>query len=132
MLERITPPNHSLAGLQPVVSCGQLIPEDMCSVSSGMAVWRTAPATLRDVMLDREAVEGRLGDCPALERAWLLALPDRTPEALDEGARLLAESWDRFKPGSSGQGLAGGDAVCTGDPPRPLNRRGSSLGRCGL
>jgi tetratricopeptide (TPR) repeat protein len=67
-------------------------------VSSGAEIWRTDPATLRDVVLDRNAVEERLGDCPPLERVWLLSLLGREEEALSEGFKLLADSRDRFKP----------------------------------
>lgn len=67
-------------------------------MSSGAEVWRTDPATLRDVVLDRDAVEERLGDCPPLERVWLLSLLDREEEALSEGFKLMADSPERFKP----------------------------------
>ena len=68
------------------------------AVTAGRDIWRTDPATLRDVILDRKAVEARLGDCPPLERVWILSLLDRHEEALDEGHRLLESSGDRFKP----------------------------------
>lgn len=61
-------------------------------------VWTTDPATLRDVVLDTEAMEGRLEDCPALERVWILALLGRTGEAIEEGQALLAASGSRFRP----------------------------------
>ncbi|WP_240987090.1 tetratricopeptide repeat protein [Arthrobacter sp. Soil736] len=67
-------------------------------MGSGAEIWRTDPATLRDVVLDRKAVEGRLGGCPPLERVWLLSLLGRDKEALDEGWKLLADAGDRFKP----------------------------------
>ncbi|APX04641.1 hypothetical protein [Arthrobacter sp. QXT-31] len=67
-------------------------------MTAGGDIWRTDPATLRDVILDRDAVEARLGDCPTLERVWILSLLDRHEEALDEGHRLLESSGDRFKP----------------------------------
>ena len=67
-------------------------------MSSGAEIWRTDPATLRDVVLDRNAVEERLGGCPPLERVWLLSLLGRDEEALSEGFKLLADSRDRFKP----------------------------------
>lgn len=67
-------------------------------MSGGAELWRTDPRTLRDVVLDREAVEIRLAGCPPLERVWFLTLLDRDEEALDEGLRLLAESRDRLKP----------------------------------
>jgi tetratricopeptide (TPR) repeat protein len=60
--------------------------------------WRTDPATLRDVVLDRTAVEDRLADCPNLERVWLLSLLGRDDEALNEGRKLLVDSPDPFKP----------------------------------
>lgn len=31
-------------------------------------IWVMDPATLRDVVLDRDAMEARLGECAALER----------------------------------------------------------------
>lgn len=61
-------------------------------------IWETDPATLRDVVLDREAMETRLLGCPALERVWVLALLDRTPEAIHEGVRLLDAASDRLRP----------------------------------
>jgi tetratricopeptide (TPR) repeat protein len=67
-------------------------------VGSGAEIWRTDPATLRDVVLDPGPMEDRLGGCPPLERVWLLSLLGRNQEALDEGRTLLAEWRDRFKP----------------------------------
>lgn len=64
----------------------------------GDDIWRTDPGTLRDVILDRIAVDARLGECPPLERVWILSLLDRHEEALDEGHKLLESSADRFKP----------------------------------
>lgn len=61
-------------------------------------IWRTDPATLRDVLLDRAAVESRLEGCPPLERVWILSLLGRDEEAVAEGRRLLADSQDRFRP----------------------------------
>lgn len=61
-------------------------------------IWRTDPVTLRDVVLDREAMEARLTQCPALERVWILCLLDRTGEAITEGKKLLAGSTDRLRP----------------------------------
>lgn len=68
------------------------------AMSSGPKIWRTDPATLRDVVLDRNAMEDRLGDCPPLERVWFLSLLGRDEEALEEGRKLLAESRDTLKP----------------------------------
>ena len=67
-------------------------------VTAGGDIWRTDPATLRDVIVDRDAVEARLGDCPMLERVWILSLLDRHEEALEEGHQLLESSEDCFKP----------------------------------
>lgn len=64
----------------------------------GDDIWRTDPATLRDVVLDREAMEARLTRCPALERVWILCLLDRTREAITEGLELLAGSTNRLGP----------------------------------
>lgn len=61
-------------------------------------IWRTDPNTLQDVILDRPAVEARLGECPPLERVWILSLLGRHDEAREEGQQLLARSQDRFKP----------------------------------
>lgn len=61
-------------------------------------MWAVDPATLRDVILDREAVQRRLGDCPGLERVWFLSLLGRTEEAIKEGGALLESSADRFRP----------------------------------
>ena len=46
----------------------------------------------------RNAVEARLGDCPPLERVWILSLLDRHEGALDEGLKLLenAQEAGRF------------------------------------
>lgn len=60
--------------------------------------WTTDPATLRDVVLDTEAMQSRLDDCPALERVWILSLLGRTEEAIEEGQALLAASSSRFRP----------------------------------
>jgi tetratricopeptide (TPR) repeat protein len=61
-------------------------------------IWATDPATLRDVVLDREAMQARLEDCTALERVWILSLLGREEEALTEGLALLAASRDRLRP----------------------------------
>jgi tetratricopeptide (TPR) repeat protein len=61
-------------------------------------LWQTDPASMRDVVLDREALESKLQDCTALERVWILALLDRNEAALREGLALLRESQDRFTP----------------------------------
>lgn len=68
------------------------------SVDSKARIWRTDPATLRNVLLDPGAVEDRLQECPPLERVWILTLLGRDEEALAAGRRLLAESPDRFRP----------------------------------
>lgn len=60
--------------------------------------WQTDPATLRDVVLDRDAMEARLEDCPPLERVWILSLLDRTREAILEGQQLLDASTDPLRP----------------------------------
>jgi hypothetical protein len=69
-----------------------------CAVSGEGDIWRTDPATLREVVLDRKAMEARLKDCPALERVWILSLLDRSEEAITEGLELMAVSSDPFKP----------------------------------
>ncbi|WP_247048852.1 hypothetical protein [Arthrobacter rhizosphaerae] len=61
--------------------------------------WRTDPATLRDVVLDRKALESALANgCTPLERIRFLALLNREPEALQVGFRVLAESRHRREP----------------------------------
>lgn len=60
--------------------------------------WHTDPVTLRDVALDRDALEARLTHCPALERVWILSLLDRTREAIKEGRELLDAATDRLRP----------------------------------
>ncbi len=57
-------------------------------------VWRTDPATLRDVILDSNAVESPLEDCPQLD--FVVAGPAR--KSLEGGDELLENSGDRFKP----------------------------------
>lgn len=61
-------------------------------------IWIMDPATLRDVVLDRDAMEARLGDCTALERVWILSLLGREEDSLTEGLALLAASRDRLRP----------------------------------
>lgn len=67
-------------------------------VAESSPIWRTDPATMRDVVLDREALETKLEDCTPVERVCILALLDRNEAALREGLALLAESQDRFTP----------------------------------
>ncbi|MFJ6535619.1 hypothetical protein ACIQH5_05270 [Paenarthrobacter sp. NPDC091711] len=60
------------------------------------SLWRTDPATFRDVVINRQALEAALaGDCPPVERVRYLALLGRDAEALDEGFKLLPDSPDR-------------------------------------
>ncbi|WP_234754151.1 hypothetical protein [Arthrobacter ramosus] len=66
-------------------------------MGSEAEIWRTDPATLGDVILDRAAVESQLDGCPALERVWILSLLGRDREAVAEGRRLLEDSQDRFR-----------------------------------
>lgn len=61
-------------------------------------IWWTDPSTLRDVALNREAVQSRLEEAADLERIWLLCLLDRADEAIVEGHQLLAGAADRFRP----------------------------------
>lgn len=67
-------------------------------MGSEAEIWRTDPGTLRDVPLDRAAVEDRLEGSPALERVWILSLLGRDKEAVAAGRVLLADSQDRFRP----------------------------------
>lgn len=61
-------------------------------------IWRTDPETLRDVVVDRQAMIARLGEYPSLERVWALSLLGRDGQAVAEGRVLLAGSADRFRP----------------------------------
>lgn len=67
-------------------------------MSAESDAWVVDPMTLRDVVLDEEGMQARLGDCPALERVWILSLLGRTQEAIAEGQLLLAQSSERFRP----------------------------------
>lgn len=68
------------------------------SLTNDVEAWRLDPATLREVVMDRAVIEGRLEDCPALERVWILSVLGRDQEAVAEGRLLLAHSRDRFRP----------------------------------
>ncbi|WP_309107530.1 hypothetical protein [Arthrobacter sp.] len=58
--------------------------------------WRTDPATLHDVVLNRKALESALSNgCTPLERVRFLALLNRETEALQVGFQVLAESGHR-------------------------------------
>ncbi|VXC65402.1 conserved hypothetical protein [Arthrobacter sp. 9V] len=60
------------------------------------SLWRTDPATFRDVVINRQALEAALqGDCPPVERVRYLALLGRDAQALNEGLKLLPNSPDR-------------------------------------
>lgn len=61
------------------------------------SVWRSDAATLRDVVLDRNAMEASLAGCTGLERVWIFSLLGRHEEAVSEGQALLASSKDRFQ-----------------------------------
>jgi hypothetical protein len=61
-------------------------------------IWRTDPVTLRDVVVDRQAMISRLGEYPSLERVWALSLLGRDGQAVAEGRVLLSGSADRFRP----------------------------------
>jgi tetratricopeptide (TPR) repeat protein len=60
-------------------------------------IWFVDPATLRDVLVDRDAMEARLEDCADLERVWVLSLLGRGEEAVSEAQQLLAASTDPFR-----------------------------------
>jgi tetratricopeptide (TPR) repeat protein len=60
-------------------------------------IWFVDPSTLRDVVVDREAMEARLGDCTDLERVWVLSLLGRGDEAVNEAQRLLEVATDPFR-----------------------------------
>lgn len=60
-------------------------------------IWFVDPATMRDVVVDREALEARLDGCTDLERVWVLSLLGRGEEAVSEAQQLLAASSDPFR-----------------------------------
>jgi hypothetical protein len=65
-------------------------------VEDTASLWRTDPATFRDVVINRKALEAALaGECPPVERVRYLALLGRDTEALDEGFKLLPHTPDR-------------------------------------
>ncbi|MDN4643866.1 hypothetical protein [Arthrobacter sp. PsM3] len=59
---------------------------------------RTDPVTLREVVLDREALAARLADCPDLERVWILSLLGQSEEAIHAGQALVEGPGDRLQP----------------------------------
>lgn len=59
-------------------------------------IWFVDPGTLWDVVVDRDALEARLEDCPDLERVWVLSLLGRGEQAFSE-AELLITSTDPFR-----------------------------------
>ena len=61
------------------------------------SIWRTDPATLLDVVLDRAARKARLADCTAMERVWVLSLLGRGDGAVTAGHGLLETSEDLFQ-----------------------------------
>jgi len=66
------------------------------TVEDTASLWRTDPATFRDVVINRDALKAALaGECPPVERIRYLALLGRDTEALDEGFKLLPDSPDR-------------------------------------
>jgi tetratricopeptide (TPR) repeat protein len=64
----------------------------------GDELWATDPTTLRDTVLDRDAIVRRLQVCSALERVWLLSLLGRSDEAAEHGEVLLARAVNKFHP----------------------------------
>jgi hypothetical protein len=69
------------------------------TVKDTSQAWRTNPFTLRDEVLDRQALENALlAGCSPPERVRFLALLDREPEALQEGFHLLADAPHRSEP----------------------------------
>lgn len=60
-------------------------------------IWFVDPATLRDMVVDKDAMEARLEDCTDLERVWVLSLLGRGEEAVNEAQQLLATSTDPFR-----------------------------------
>ncbi|GAA1078659.1 hypothetical protein GCM10023346_49440 [Arthrobacter gyeryongensis] len=61
-------------------------------------VWRTDPATLRDVVLDRAARSYLSHSAPIWNGYGFCACWTRTREAIDEGQELLTRSKDCFRP----------------------------------
>jgi hypothetical protein len=64
----------------------------------GDKLWATDPTTLRDIVLDRDAIVRRLQVCSALERVWLLGLLGRSDNAAEQGQALLARAVKKFRP----------------------------------
>lgn len=64
---------------------------------SGGSIWQLDPATLREEVLDRDALDARLGHCTELERVWILSLLGRDEEAVSEAHAMLARSHDPFR-----------------------------------
>ncbi|WP_427008664.1 hypothetical protein [Pseudarthrobacter sp. H2] len=61
-------------------------------------IWQTDPRTLREVVVDRAAMEARLGEYPSVERVWVLSLLGRGGQAVAEGELLLSGSRERLRP----------------------------------
>lgn len=80
------------------MNSGFLVRQGGAAVTAGDEAWVTDPATLREVVLDREALTSRLNSCPAVERVWILTLLERFEEAVAEGEALLAAASNRFHP----------------------------------
>lgn len=59
-------------------------------------IWFVDPATLQEVVVDRDAMEARLEGCTDLERVWVLSLLGRGEEAVSEARKVLAASTDPF------------------------------------
>jgi hypothetical protein len=67
-------------------------------MNDSSAFWRTDPATFRDVVLDRYALENAIASgCPPIDRVRFLTLLNREEEALQEGFGLLAVTTDRVE-----------------------------------
>ncbi|WP_051442106.1 hypothetical protein [Arthrobacter sp. H14] len=61
-------------------------------------IWRTDPLTLREEVLDRDAMVAGLAEAAPMERVWMLATLGRVAEASDEGDAILREADNRFGP----------------------------------
>jgi tetratricopeptide (TPR) repeat protein len=60
-------------------------------------IWFVDLVTLRDVVVDRDAMEARLEDCTDLERVWVLSVLGRGEEAVSEAQKVLAAARDPFR-----------------------------------
>lgn len=61
-------------------------------------IWCIDASTLREVVLDRNAMLLRLEEAPPLERVWMLAMLGRLEEASREGEDILEHAKNKYRP----------------------------------